>query len=163
MSVLQSNRETLQETRQTLPSSAQIAAAAAHDVGLGPFALTSLIWGTIAGGLCWQFAPETGARAISWALGLWIISNLDLLALAQTVRGLLRLASGSDSDARRPALLVSVMGWGALKLGCLGLFAFVLIRGSLIPSVALMSGLATMIVVPLAGGLWWSQRSLDHA
>jgi hypothetical protein len=126
-----------------------------------PFLATAFAWlGLGAIGLFfWE--PEAASRpaAWSWMVGFWGFCVADLYALARTVFAVLAVAAEESAEARAK-LSIQALFWGILKLGCLGLFTLVLIRhGTGIPAKGLLLGLGTLIVVPIVGGYWWSQRS----
>jgi hypothetical protein len=126
---------------------------------LAPFAFAAIAWAVAAVLLCWYW--DGSVLAFRWMLGLWALCLLDLFAIAKTMAAV--IAVSADAAGNRPALLVQASTWGAIKLACLGLLGILLFRGQSIPSHALLLGLGTLVVVPLIGGLWWSQRALRHA
>jgi hypothetical protein len=94
--------------------------------------------------------------ALGWTVGLWAVSVADLGVLAKAVSALLEL--GTSSLENRGDWIIQASYWGFLKLACLGIFATVLIMGHEIPVASLLTGIGTMVFVPLVGGLWWSKR-----
>jgi hypothetical protein len=94
--------------------------------------------------------------ALGWTLGLWAVSVADLAVLAKAVSCVLELATATAEN--RGTWIIQASYWGFLKLACLGIFATVLIMGHEIPVTSLLTGVGTMVFVPLVGGLWWSKR-----
>lgn len=125
-----------------------------------PFLIVALFWVVMGILGCQYFSVETGSfsRSLIWFLGLWTLCLLDLVALTKTVQSVLRMASSSDEN--RAACAIQTFSWGAIKLVCLGFFTLVLIQGRTIPIAGLLFGMATLLVVPLFGGLIWSQKAL---
>ncbi len=94
--------------------------------------------------------------ALGWTMGLWLVSVADLGVLAKGVSATLELATAVGE--KRGKWVIQASYWGFLKLACLGIFATVLIKGHEIPVTSLLTGIGTMVFVPLVGGLWWSKR-----
>lgn len=136
---------------------------------LRPFLYAALVWALCVATGAYFLEPTHPVRAVLWALGLWALCIFDLFALAKVVRGALRLAAGqneagtADPVELRTALGLNTAFWGLIKLSCLGLFMGVLLKGVEIPTGSLLLGLSTLVVIPLLGGLIWSQRGLKHA
>jgi len=123
-----------------------------------PFLVVGLAWAVLGALLCLRLAPAAQSFfALKWMLGLSVVCMMDLLVLAKAVASVIDLMS-SENSSRRPNHLVQLMFWGTAKLACLAVFGLVLWNGRSIPQCALFTGLATMIVVPLTGGLWWSYQ-----
>ena len=105
---------------------------------------------------------RAGATALRWFLMLAALALFDLFALSRAVRAVSRLAGAGAAQPNREALAIQALVWGSIKIACLGLFGWVLLMGGTrpasIPIESLLPGLGTLIAVPLAGGLWWSQR-----
>ena len=97
----------------------------------------------------------------SWIFVLWGFSILDLFAIASLFKAVYALSTAEPE--KRGAHVINASVWGMIKLACLGLFGFLLLRGHAIPTRELLLGIATMVVVPLVGGFWWSQKVLHHA
>jgi hypothetical protein len=132
-----------------------------------PFLGAAVIWLALGSALCLWASRGTGVefRAWAWLVGIWGLCVLDLLALARVVLGMLAFAGGGSefSTEKKAALGVQTSVWGILKLVCLGTLGATVFVGRNIPSISLLAGLGTLIVVPLAGGFWWSQKVLSHA
>ncbi len=126
-----------------------------------PFAIAASVWG-IFGCAVAIFSGAPVISSLGWMGGLWLLSLVDLVALAQAISAVVALGSDVRPE-HKPALYTQAMTWGAIKLACLGGFAIVLIAGKGAPAAALLLGLGTMIVVPLAGGFFWSREVLNHA
>ena len=126
-----------------------------------PFLWTGLGWLAICLFFCARGLEPM--RGLFWAAGIWLLCMADLLAMAQVVSQLLQLSgAGPQSTARGPRMM-QIFFWGLIKLACLGLFGVILWAGRETPQRALLMGLGTLVVVPLVGGFWWSQRELSHA
>jgi len=124
-----------------------------------PFGIAALIWLAVGVASCSYFseAAETHKNLV-WFLGLWALCLCDLIVLAKTVQGLFAFAAGAVEN--RPAQIIQTFSWGFLKLVCLGIFTFVMIRGRPFPMLGLLIGLGTLVVVPLLGGILWSSKIL---
>lgn len=124
-----------------------------------PFVLAAILWAVIGWASCRGFSQADAlTRNLVWFFGLWALSLLDLVALGKTVQGLIAIAGGAGENL--PAYTIHTFSWGLIKLVCLGIFALVVIKGSPIPTAGLLVGMGTLVVVPLVGGLLWSQRVL---
>jgi hypothetical protein len=119
-----------------------------------PFFGVALVWVAVGIGFC-------SGDALKWMLIFWMLCLLDLIALTLLVSAFVSLAAGSSE--KRGARIIQASTWGAIKLACLGIFAAILLQGFTIPSLGLYMGMGTLMIVPLVGGLWWSQRELQHA
>jgi hypothetical protein len=128
-----------------------------------PFLIAGLVWLFLAGALSVGFnSPEHGYWwNLRWTLTLCGVCLFDLYALAKAVSATLALAS-EDKEKRGP-LIVQASYWGMVKLVCLGILGAILFRGAPVPTLQLMMGSATLIVVPVVGGYWWSRKVLRHA
>ncbi len=128
---------------------------------LFPFLAAALGWLIFGGGLC---AVRGGAAPFGWFTLIWSLCILDLLALARVVSGMLTFAAGTVTDPeKRVALGVQTSVWGLLKLACLGTLGATVFVGRNIPALSLFAGVGTIVVVPLVGGLIWSQKVLNKA
>jgi hypothetical protein len=129
---------------------------------LKPFITVSIVWFVISGVACFQFAnPGHTFSAFRWMAELWALCLIDLYALAKAVGAALSLVSATGE--KRGALIIQASYWGMIKLACLGILGAILLRGSTIPTTGLLMGSATLVVIPLIGGYWWSQKVLRHA
>lgn len=129
---------------------------------LFPFLQVGIVWFGVAALLCWILSDsmDVKIRSLRWLLILWGLCLMDLLALAKLMQAMLALMAGGAKN--QGELVIRASSWGTAKLACLGLLGFVLYHGRVVPTVALLSGLATMFIVPIAGGAWWYQRMLRH-
>ncbi|MBC7693014.1 MAG: hypothetical protein H7222_14725 [Methylotenera sp.] len=105
---------------------------------------------------------EQFLQSLLWMLGLWTLCVLDLVALAKTIAAGIILMS-DQAPEKKSALAVQALSWGSLKMIFLGVIGLVLWKASTVPTVALLSGIGTLLIVPLVGGFWWSQKELSHA
>ncbi len=128
-----------------------------------PFVWVALIWFFVAGSVCYFFAPSDVPLwlVMSWFLLIWALCLVDFLSM--TVSFSKFLALKTDRIWQEPRQLLEAIFWGTLKLVCLGLFGMVLIKGRSIPTVGLLAGFGTLVVVPLVGGFWWSFKEFIHA
>jgi hypothetical protein len=102
--------------------------------------------------------------ATYWALAIWALCMLDFLTLARCGSSVLALMASGPNDTKRPYWMIQSLFWGSMKLLCLGAIGVALFYGRSIPSIALLLGLGTLLVVPLFGGFWWSRKEfLTHA
>ena len=123
-----------------------------------PFLIVGLGWAVFGVLLCLRLAPEAQSFfALKWMLGLAVVCMMDLMVLAQAVASTIDLMS-SDRPEFRPNHVVRLLFWGFAKVACLGIIGVVIWNGRSIPLCALFTGLATLVVVPLVGGLWWSYQ-----
>jgi hypothetical protein len=125
-----------------------------------PFLWTGISWGVAA--VIFVAASQQALSPVLWVLGLWSLSMLDLLAIAQVIRAAMGWSTLSRPETKA-AWAVQTAVWGAIKLACLGAFGFVLLSAREVPSSALLIGMGTLLVVPLGGGLWWSHKELSYA
>lgn len=148
------------------------------------FAGVALVWLVLSLGLCFWVAsdPVERNRALAWTLGLSTLAWADLFSLGKTVAIALSLIVDAESgtsnqhagESRARGLFavraIKASTWGALKLACLLLFGVILYKGSqgssrghlghdAIPTVGLMTGVGTLFVVPLIGGLIWNLKN----
>lgn len=108
-----------------------------------PFLAVSLLWLVVGMGVSvWGAAAGAHAPALAWFVGLFVLCLLDLGALAGLVRSL----------GRHP---LGALVFGILKLGLFAVLGIAIARARTAPALALVFGLATLVVVPLGGGYWW--------
>jgi hypothetical protein len=136
---------------------------------LVPFGVSAIIWLGTSAWICWHLAPDATAahRALTWMGILSGICLLDLYALIQALSALFALMALSSSEGSSPSirppqspifLVIRTSYWGGIKLVCLIFLGTLLARGaspSGIPTVGLITGVSTLVVVPLLGGLLW--------
>ena len=135
------------------------------------FSAISVGWLAIAALICWQFSATQDGNvsatwvAMKWLFGLWALSILDLVAISKSISAAVSVMG--HTGEKRAASIIQASYWGLVKLACLGIFIFVLIRASALAApglkLGLVTGLGTLVIVPLIGGLFWSQRVLRHA
>jgi hypothetical protein len=126
------------------------------------FGFVSLAWLVIAQFICSLLSSQDEfLYASQWLLGFWTISVLDLLVLKKLISSVFKLVSLSQE--RDLFLSAQALGWGVFKVLCLGLFIIVLLKGHKIPTHGLFLGIGTLVVIPVVGGLLWSQRILSNA
>ncbi len=101
-------------------------------------------------------------EGLAWFSLLGMLGLLDLWAMSQSIRGIF-LWMGSESSEKRAAHALQAFYWGLIKLASLGILIAILVQGSTVPTVSLVLGTSTLVVVPLIGGFWWNQKVLRHA
>ena len=110
----------------------------------------------------WRAEPGTAGAFATWFVGLWAFCMLDLAFMVKALASVIQLMTETRPDRRGP-LIVQTIFWGFLKLACLGAIGFLLVKArGTAPSIALWLGVATIVVVPLGGGFWWSRRQLEE-
>jgi hypothetical protein len=123
------------------------------------FAVVAAVWFLISAVLCFKVSPDgaDARRALTWLGILGGICVLDLFALAQALAGLFDLMQG---DSTNPIFLViRTSYWGGIKLVCVIFLGFLMARAAHqippIPTIGLLTGVSTLLVVPLFGFLFW--------
>lgn len=120
---------------------------------LKPFLGAALLWLFLgSGNVLYWVSPEARGTGLVWWVGLYLLGVLDLGMIAALVASLLEGAPEGD----RVRWGVRLLFLGALKLLAWGIFAFLLFGNRGIPNASLLSGLGTLVVVPLLGGFLWS-------
>jgi hypothetical protein len=133
---------------------------------LFPFILAGLTWIVISGVLCFYFSPNADEtrRSLAWMLRLAFISMMDLLAIAKVFYYVFELQRPQE-PGKRIFSVIRTSYWGAIKIACILICGTILVKGSHlplgIPVVGLLTGISTLVIVPLAGGVVWyfTQRS----
>ena len=124
-----------------------------HYKGLKPFVWAALVWGAAGSALVALLSPEPQRPgALVWWLAFYAFSVADLALLAGIV-GVLVGGPPSGSRSRGMARLLFLV---SAKLAVLGAGVFLMIGNRGIPNASLLSGLGTLIVVPVLGGGLWS-------
>ncbi len=120
---------------------------------LKPFLWAGVAWlGLGLAGIWALSAPESRASSIAWFTVFWILGMADLATIAALV---FSMVTWQDSDDRaRMGIRVAILG--IAKITLLLIFGAILFLRHGIPQSSLLVGLATLIVVPLFGGLAWS-------
>jgi hypothetical protein len=125
-----------------------------------PFIACAVIWVIFSAILCFWLSPnaEEARRALIWMLRLAFISLLDLLAIAKVFYYVFELQRDQD-PGKRIFSVIRTSYWGALKIACIVICGTILVKGSHLPAgipvVGLMTGISTLVIVPLAGGVVW--------
>ena len=122
------------------------------------FAAIALGWGIFGSALSMKFSSHPQS-ALAWMLVLWMLCVLDLIALAKTVAAATILMSDQFPE-KKAAFMVQTLVWGTTKFAVLGFLGIVLWKAQAAPKIAVVLGVATLLVVPLIGGFWWSQVEL---
>lgn len=123
------------------------------DMKARPFVISALIWW----GLGTIFTKSL------WFSVVWIVCLFDFFAIFKTIACVLALMSDTQAD-KKAVLLFQTVFWGLMKLSCLGLLGGLLMMSQRfeIPQKSLLMGLATLMVVPLFGGFWWSRGAIQQ-
>lgn len=129
--------------------------------GMTPFLIVSGAWLILGLGFSAWFSDKQPFQAVAWMTFLWALCLFDLYALSRAVGAALGLAA--ITGEKRGALTIQAFYWGVIKLTCLGILGTILSYGRSIPTSSLLMGSGTLVVVPLLGGYWWSQKVLRHA
>jgi hypothetical protein len=135
----------------------------AQFLNIVPFVFAALGWLVVSQWICRELSvgTENSALAAQWALGLWLLAVVDLAVLGKTISCVLFLMHSTSE--MRSAHVVQALCWGLFKVVCLGLFIIILLKGQKIPMRGLLLGMGTLVIVPLTGGFFWSQRVLRNA
>lgn len=123
------------------------------DVKPRPFVVIALLWW----GLGAIFTNTL------WFSVVWFVCLFDFFAIFKTIACVLALMSDAQAD-KKAVLLFQTLFWGIMKLACLGILGGLLMmsRKLEIPQKSLLMGLATLIIVPLFGGYWWSRSVIQQ-
>ena len=120
---------------------------------LRPFLLAAGAW--LLAGTVLVFVwlpPESRGAGLAWWFALYALATMDLGMIAALVGTL--LDGPPEGDRVRWGLRLAFLG--AMKLAAWGLFALLLFGNRGIPNASLLSGLGTLVTVPLFGGFLWS-------
>ena len=118
-----------------------------------PFLVVALVWLAF-GVITSYFLTQTNAHpwvSVRWMILLWGLVVADLAALAGVMSGMFDQKASFEKN--QVFLIIRTSSWGVIKLACLGLLGLVLYSVKEIPTVALLIGLLTMLVIPVGGGL----------
>lgn len=95
-------------------------------------------------------------ESLLWFTVLWGVSLLNLLLLGAVLSKLQLIIRENDPIKRLKSTLEAFF-WGFLKFLCLALIGFLLYRYTkVIPTLPLVTGLLTLVIIPSVGGWWWS-------
>ncbi len=120
---------------------------------LRPFLLATLAWLVLGTGVVLAaLSPESRTSGLVWWLGLFLLATLDLGMIAALVGTL--LDGPPEGDRVRWGVRLAFLG--SMKLLAWGIFALLLFGNRGIPNASLLSGLGTLVAVPLFGGFLWS-------
>lgn len=127
-------------------------------IDLRPFLVAAILW-AVASVLGILFVFHGDAAALqTWAI-FYCLSLTDLFFLVKTIAATLLLMSDQGAE-KRSAYTIQAIVFGGLKLLCLGMIVIFLWKFPDRSSMGILIGLSGLIVVPLAGGFWWSQNQL---
>jgi hypothetical protein len=134
----------------------------------GALSMTKLICPFFLIALCWYLlssvilfiTQEHFANSVKWLTILTAVGCLDLYAIAKVVQGIL----GITKAAEQKIVFITQIGlWVLIKLVCLILFGIALWVGREASGLALSLGAGTLMIVPVVGGVLWTQRELRNA
>ena len=129
-------------------------------IDLRPFLVAAVVWAGISVfGIQFVFKGDAAALQ-TWAI-FYSLSLTDLFFLVKTIAATLLLMSDQGAE-KRSAYAIQAIVFGGLKLLCLGMIIIFLWKFPDKSSTGVLIGLSGLIVVPLAGGFWWSQRLLKE-
>ncbi len=127
---------------------------------LFPFIACGLLWIAISGAFCFRFSENSDEtrRALIWMLRLSFLSMIDLLAIAKVFYYAFELQRPQE-PGKRIFSVIRTSYWGAIKIACIVICGTILVKGSHLPAgipvVGLITGISTLVFVPLLGGLVW--------
>jgi hypothetical protein len=120
---------------------------------LKPFIAASVLWAATGTVLSLIGVPaDRWVAALVWWGVFFLFSVMDLAVLAGLVASM--LLGPPEGDRLRWGVRLAFLG--ALKVVILIAGALLLMRNHGIPNASLLSGLGTLIIVPLLGGGLWS-------
>ena len=120
----------------------------------------SLVWIATVSGLILLLSFPEMLRTVKW-FGIISISVVcDFFLLAQLMGCVVQLVTKAKSDSTS---LLNVFFWGTLKVAAFGVVLVALVRAAEAPKGAIFLGLGTLLVVPLATGLWWNKKEASYA
>jgi hypothetical protein len=129
-------------------------------IDLRPFVWAALGWAVGGIALLFFFSNDQANALRSFAL-YFVLALADLFFIVKTVAAVLVLMS--DQGAKnRTAYAIQAFVFGGLKLLCLGMIGFCLIKFPGRVSGGILFGLGALVAVPLLGGFLWSQRVLKE-
>lgn len=129
-----------------------------QDINLRPFIGATLGWAVICVVLILSLSQDPAAALRAWAV-FYFLGVTDLFFLVKTIAATLLLMSDQGAE-NRTAYTIQALVYGSLKMLCLGAIAIFLWKFPEAASKGSLLGLSGLIVVPLAGGFWWSQTQL---
>jgi hypothetical protein len=131
-----------------------------HTVELRPFVVTAVLWAIACFVLLFTLDPNPNG-ALPTFFVFYGLALSDLFFLVKTIAATLHLMS--DQGAKnRTAYAIQAFIYGGLKLACLGAIGLSLWKFSNASSLGILLGLSALVVIPLAGGFWWSQNELKN-
>lgn len=126
-----------------------------------PFLWTTLIW-SIVGLLAVLGFTEEPKTAAVWYCGMLTLSLMNLFLLVKFLAVVLVLVSDQVSE-KRSMYLIQAAFFGFCKLVVLGTMIALIFKANHAPALPILLGMGAMVVIPLGGGFWWSQKGLSHA
>lgn len=109
---------------------------------LRPFAATGLGWlllGILVLG-----------RQSGWFLAIWALVLSDFFVTAKLVLSFLKRNESSQNSGFSDLII-----WGSGKTLCIGLLGLFVLKARVIPTQPLLMGLATLMIVPIVGAVFW--------
>jgi hypothetical protein len=135
-----------------------------------PFIAAGFFWAILSVTTLFVFLAEPKAGLIPF-FTLFVLVALDLFFLGKTVAVLSVLLSDQLAE-KQPNQALKLVLWGMAKMAALGALMAVTWNAKNIPTLSLLLGIGSLIVIPVLGGLSWSwieefknerSRELDHA
>ena len=105
-----------------------------------PFLVVAAIWFVLGAAL--NSFSESGSIPLFTAFTAASLANLYLIA--RVSRALIEKSQ-------------SMIFWGLLKFSCLGLIALMIFEFQSASKLAVFTGIASIVVIPIVGGLWFSR------
>jgi hypothetical protein len=140
---------------ETMKAETEVTLTGAHP-SYRTFIFATMAWAVLSLAITLFGTPhEEMNHALRWLVVLFGVSIADLYSIARLVGTVLELIVTAP-EKRLPGL-IQASYWGILKLACLGIFSVLVFKGHDIPVTALLTGVGTMVFVPLVGGFWWSK------
>lgn len=123
---------------------------------LKPFLAVAVFF--LLAGVAFHAATYSSESTLRFIL-FWSLCMMNLFFLAKAVASVLNMMTDND-PTQRPMGLISTFFWGSLKLIGLGLLGFLIFQYRDASMAPVLSGVATLVIVPLVGGMLWSQLEM---
>lgn len=122
------------------------------------FALVALAWAGFSLALCLLFRESGSSNSTLSFILFWALCLTDLWVLSKAVKAALTAAAEAANGTETPSqnsgiAVIQAFAWGAIKLVCLGFFTLAIFIGKPAVNLGFLLGMATLLVVPVFGGL----------
>ncbi len=131
-----------------------------QNVNLRPFIGATIGWAVVCVALIFGLSSDPAAALRGWGV-FYFLGVTDLFFLVKTIAAVIVLMSDQGAE-NRSAYTIQALVFGSLKMLCLAVIAIFLWKFPEAASRGSLLGLSGLIVVPLAGGFWWSQGQLKE-